>query len=210
MLYILVFLRMKDTKNMAYDHKILDLRYRIDKLVPEVTCKNIIEIFEKYPKYHDMERSYKFKSNKYEIDNFTCINLSKIENPNQDILYAFNQAKIYINIMITNYVLYVRNKISPTFNDKLIASTRNIRILKYEKGQLIKDHVDVDDKVRASCTLNLNEDYEGGEFRFFNGQVTESFKTGDAMLFPAEPIWIHGTEPITKGTRYCINCFLEK
>lgn len=201
---------MKDTKNMAYDHKILDLRYRIDKLVPEVTCKNIIEIFEKYPKYHDMERSYKFKSNKYEIDNFTCINLSKIENPNQDILYAFNQAKIYINIMITNYVLYVRNKISPTFNDKLIASTRNIRILKYEKGQLIKDHVDVDDKVRASCTLNLNEDYEGGEFRFFNGQVTESFKTGDAMLFPAEPIWIHGTEPITKGTRYCINCFLEK
>lgn len=195
---------------MAYDHKILDLRYRIDKLVPEVTCKNIIEIFEKYPKYHDMERSYKFKSNKYEIDNFTCINLSKIENPNQDILYAFNQAKIYINIMITNYVLYVRNKISPTFNDKLIASTRNIRILKYEKGQLIKDHVDVDDKVRASCTLNLNEDYEGGEFRFFNGQVTESFKTGDAMLFPAEPIWIHGTEPITKGTRYCINCFLEK
>ena len=201
---------MKDTKNMAYDHKILDLRYRIDKLVPEVTCKNIIEIFEKYPKYHDMERSYKFKSNKYEIDNFTCINLSKIENPNQDILCAFNQAKIYINIMITNYVLYVRNKISPTFNDKLIASTRNIRILKYEKGQLIKDHVDVDDKVRASCTLNLNEDYEGGEFRFFNGQVTESFKTGDAMLFPAEPIWIHGTEPITKGTRYCINCFLEK
>jgi len=210
MLYILVFLRMKDTKNMAYDHKILDLRYRIDKLVPEVTCKNIIEIFEKYPKYHDVERSYKFKSNKYEIDNFTGINLSMIENPNQDILYAFNQAKIYINIMITNYVLYVRNKISPTFSDRLISSTKNIRILKYEKGQLIKDHVDVDDRVRASCTLNLNEDYEGGEFRFFNGQVRESFKTGDAMLFPAEPIWIHGTEPITKGTRYCINCFLEK
>jgi len=29
------------------------------------------------------------------------------------------------------------------------------------------------------------------------------------MLFPAEPIWIHGTEPITKGTRYTINCFLH-
>ena len=29
------------------------------------------------------------------------------------------------------------------------------------------------------------------------------------MLFPAEPIWIHGTEPITKGTRYSINCFLH-
>ena len=210
MLYILVFLRMKDTKNMAYDHKILDLRYRIDKLVPEVICKNIIDIFEKYPKYHDVERSYKFKSNKYEIDNFTCMNLSMIENPNQDILYAFNQARNYISIVIANYILYVRNKICPTFNNKLIVSTRNIRILKYEKGQLIKDHTDVGDTIRASCTLNLNDDYEGGEFRFFDGQVKESFKTGDAMLFPAEPIWIHGTEPITKGTRYCINCFLHK
>ena len=28
------------------------------------------------------------------------------------------------------------------------------------------------------------------------------------MIFPAEPIWIHGTEPITKGVRYSINCFL--
>ena len=30
------------------------------------------------------------------------------------------------------------------------------------------------------------------------------------MLFPAEPVWIHGTEPITKGARYTINCFLAQ
>ena len=35
------------------------------------------------------------------------------------------------------------------------------------------------------------------------------YKTGDAMIFPAEPIWIHGTEPITKGIRYSVNCFLK-
>ena len=27
-------------------------------------------------------------------------------------------------------------------------------------------------------------------------------------MFPAEPIFIHGTKKITKGTRYRINCFL--
>jgi len=59
-------------------------------------------------------------------------------------------------------------------------------------------------------SINLKDDYEGGEFRFFDGQIKEVFKTGDAMLFPAEPIWIHGTEPITKGTRYSINCFLQQ
>ena len=111
--------------------------------------------------------------------------------------------------MITNYVLHIQKTICPTFTNNLIANSHNVRILKYDKGQFIKDHCDVNGSIRASCTLNLNEDYEGGEFRFFNGQIKHSFKTGDAMIFPAEPIWIHGTEPITKGTRYSINCFLH-
>ena len=112
--------------------------------------------------------------------------------------------------MVINYVAYIKSKgISPNFNSHLINSSQNIRILKYEEGQCIKDHCDVDYRTRASCTLNLNEDYEGGEFRFFDGQIKDTYKTGDAMIFPAEPIWIHGTEPITKGTRYSINCFLH-
>lgn len=195
---------------MSYNHKISDLKYRINGLVPKNTCQKIIDIFERYPKLITSESSYKYKTNKHETDNFKVLNLSVIKNPNEDILYALNEAKRYITIMITNYILYIRNKkISPDFNNDCLQSTNNIRILKYEKGQCIKDHVDIDLYNRASCTLNLNENYEGGEFRIFDGQIKESFKTGDAMLFPAEPIWIHGTEPITKGTRYCINCFLK-
>ena len=202
---------------MSYNHKISDLKYRINGLVPKDVCKKIINIFEKYPELNRVEGSYKYQTKNHEIDNFKCLNLSRIENPNEDILYALNEAKKYISIMIANYVLYIKSKkISPTFSDVLINSSHNIRILKYKKGQSIKDHTDlnikvnnIDVNVKASCTLNLNEDYEGGEFRFFDGQIKEVFKTGDAMLFPAEPIWIHGTEPITKGTRYSINCFLH-
>ena len=194
---------------MSYDHKISDLKYRINSLVPKNICQKIIEVFEKYPELNEQESSYKFKTKKHEIDNFSCLNLSRIENPNEDISYALNEAKKYIFIMIANYVLHIKcKKISPTFNNFLINRTDNIRILKYKIGQSIKDHTDVGRTIRASCTLNLNENYEGGEFRFFDGQIKESFKTGDAMIFPAEPIWIHGTEPITKGIRYSINCFL--
>tara|TARA_R110000803_G_scaffold170230_2_gene233254 strand:- start:890 stop:1999 length:1110 start_codon:yes stop_codon:yes gene_type:complete len=195
---------------MSYDHKISDLKYRINGLVPVNVCQKIINIFEKYPELNFLENSYKFKTKKNEMDDYKCLNLSRIENPNEDILYALNEAKKYISIMIANYLLHIRSKkISPTFNDNLINSSSNIRILKYGVGESIKDHSDVDHHTRASCTLNLNEDYEGGEFRFFNGQIKEVFKTGDAMLFPAEPIWIHGTEPVIKGTRYSINCFLH-
>ena len=196
---------------MSYNYKITDLKYRINKLVPKNTCQKIIEIFEKYPELNVTENSYKFKTKKQEMDDYRCLNLSRINNPNENILYALNEAKKYISIMIANYVLHIRSKkISPTFNHKLISSSSNIRILKYEKGQCIKDHSDVEGVTRASCTLNLNENYEGGDFRFFDGKIKEVFKTGDAILFPAEPIWIHGTEPITKGVRYSINCFLKE
>tara|TARA_R110002072_G_scaffold267130_1_gene426061 strand:+ start:343 stop:945 length:603 start_codon:yes stop_codon:yes gene_type:complete len=200
---------------MSYDHKISDLKYRINGLVPKDVCKKIINIFEKHPKKFDQgygfESSLKFKTLKIEEDNFECLNLSLIKNPTEEITLALNEAKKYIAIMIANYVLHIKTKkICPDFNDILIKSSYNIRILKYNVGSFINDHSDVGENIRASCTLNLNEEYEGGEFRFFDGQIKESFKTGDAMIFPAEPIWVHGTEPITKGTRYCINCFLER
>jgi len=195
---------------MSYGHKISDLKYRINGLVPKNHCKQLIDIFEKYPELNRLESSYKYKTKQHEMDNFKCLNLSRIDNHNEDIQYALNTVKNYINIMVINYVTYIQSKrISPTFNNHLINSSQNIRIIKYEEGQCIKDHCDVDENIRASCTLNLNEDYEGGEFRFFDGQIKHSFKTGDAMIFPAEPIWIHGTEPITKGARYSINCFLK-
>jgi len=201
---------------MSYDHKISDLKYRINGLVPKDVCKKIIDIFEKNSKLlenngYGTESSYKFKTGKIEKDNFECLNLCAVENSNKEIEYALNEAKKYIAIMITNYVFYIKTKkICPDFNNKLIKSSDNIRILKYNVGSYIGDHADVGQNIRASCTLNLNEDYEGGEFRFFDSQIKESFKTGDAMIFPAEPIWIHGTEPIIKGTRYCINCFLQR
>tara|TARA_S200002703_G_scaffold144556_1_gene138303 strand:- start:442 stop:1029 length:588 start_codon:yes stop_codon:yes gene_type:complete len=193
---------------MSFDHKISDLKYRINGLVPKNVCQQLIEIFEKYSELSGPEQSYKYKDKKIKLDNFNCLNLSRITDPNKDIKEALDISKMYLSIMITNYVLYIQKNICATFDNTSISKTDNIRILKYKKEECIEDHTDVGGTIRASCTLNLNEDYEGGEFRFFNGQIKETFKTGDAMLFPAEPIWIHGTEPIIKGTRYSINCFL--
>ena len=189
--------------------KISDLKFHINSLVPKDVCKYLIDFYEDNIDYAFPESSYKYKTKKREEDNFKCLNLSQL--CLHDIKYEkpLELASKYISIMITNYVLHIQKNICPTFDKKLISKSNNIRILKYAKGQSIKDHCDVDSTIRASCTLNLNEDYEGGEFRFFDGKIKHSFKTGDAMIFPAEPIWIHGTESIKKGVRYSINCFLK-
>lgn len=200
---------MDDVEIMTFDHKITDLKFHINKLVPKEVCKYFINVYENNSKYECLESSYKHETKKNEQDNFKCINLTTLAMENKNFIEPLEIAKKYINIMITNYVLNIQKNICSTFDSLHIKNSFNIRILKYEKGQCIKDHTDIEGTVRASCTLNLNEDYEGGEFRFFNGRIKHSFKTGDAMIFPAEPIWIHGTEPIIKGVRYSINCFLE-
>ena len=193
---------------MSFDAKISDLKFHIDGLVPKDLCEYFINFYENNINYAHPESSYKYKTKKFEKDNFKCLNLSLLYLKNKKYKKPLELAKTYISIMITNYVLHIQKNICPTFNSRLISKSNNIRILKYEKGQCIKDHTDVGPSIRASCTLNLNEDYEGGDFRFFDGKVKHQFKTGDAIIFPAEPIWIHGTESIKKGVRYSINCFL--
>ena len=195
---------------MSFDAKISDLKFHIDGLVPKNLCEYFINFYENNIDYAISESSYKYKTKKFENDSFKSLNLSLLSLKDKKYEKPLNLAKTYISIMITNYVLHIQRNICSTFDQKLISKSNNIRILKYEKGQCIKDHTDVGPSIRASCTLNLNEDYEGGDFRFFDGKVKHQFKTGDAMLFPAEPIWIHGTEPVKKGVRYSINCFLER
>ena len=191
--------------------KITDLLYRQNGLVPKDKCKYFINIFEKYKNKSFFEGSTKYteeKNNQRVVDNFKCLNLSKLYEI-KEIKEAADLASFYISLMILNYTNFLKVNISKFITDKYINMTSNIRILKYSVGEQIIDHLDVDPFIRASCTLNLNEDYTGGEFIFFSGKHVETFKTGDSMIFPAEPIWIHGTKPILSGTRYSINCFLK-
>jgi len=188
--------------------KIKDLILKNKNLIPKEDCNYFINLFKNNISKTNSEQSYKYKEKKILTDNFQCLNLSQISFENKNFMEPLQLAGHYIAKMVFNYGEYLKKEICPTYDLSNIIYTQNIRIIRYKKGELIKDHCDVGKDIRASCTLNLNEEYEGGEFRFFDGKIKESFKTGDAMIFPAEPIWIHGTEPITKGERYCINCFL--
>jgi hypothetical protein len=191
--------------------KIKELIFRQNNLVPQEKCKYFIDIFEKYSYKSINESSLKFsevEKNYFKTDNYKCLNLSNFCEI-KDIKKAADLASFYVSLMILNYVNFLKINISKAITDMSINKTSNIRILKYNKGEHIIDHVDINANIRASCTLNLNSDYTGGEFTFFSGKHIETFKRGDAMIFPAEPIWIHGTKPILSGTRYSISCFLE-
>ena len=190
--------------------KLIDLIYQKDNLLEKKQCDNFINFFEKYCSLATNEGSTKYlnQETKWEKDNFKCLNLSQnthIPEIKENLLNIWE----HIFPFIQEYVNFLKNNITPAIDIGWICNSSNIRILKYSEGELIKDHLDMDPFVRASCTINLNENYTGGEFSFFSGKYLKTFKTGDAIIFPAEHVWIHGTKPIVKGNRYSINCFLH-
>jgi len=193
------------------DLKVKDLIYRKNNIMPKEVCNYFINLFENNIEKTLREASTKHIVNEglaYKLDNFKSLDLSKLYKDSPEIEKAKNLAFKYIEMMILNYTQHLKINISPVINNAWWTTTANIRVMRYQEGEQILDHLDVNKRNRAACTINLNEDYEGGEFSFFSGKELYTLKTGDSIFFPAEPIFIHGTKKITKGIRYSINCFL--
>jgi hypothetical protein len=74
-----------------------------------------------------------------------------------------------------------------------------------EKGEYKEhtDHFDMFPRV-LSCSLILNDDYEGGDFSFFGGEYIVPKKVGSAVVFPSNFCFPHAVKPVTKGKRHAI------
>ena len=55
-----------------------------------------------------------------------------------------------------------------------------------------------------STVLFLNDDFEGGDFVFPDLKIRVRPEPGMLVCFPSTHEYLHGVEPVTKGTRYSI------
>jgi len=92
------------------------------------------------------------------------------------------------------------------FERSEIEQDSGYELLRYETGQFYTQHVDsFKARPRAvSCSFALNDDYEGGEFGFFDRELVIKAPKGGAVLFPSGFMYPHEIMPVTKGTRYSI------
>lgn len=86
---------------------------------------------------------------------------------------------------------------------------REVQLLKYEVGGKYDIHVDSYHFCtrELTCIINLNSDFEGGEFEFFNLSGKDVIKTckneaGKVIFFPSNFMFPHKVKPITSGKRY--------
>ena len=80
------------------------------------------------------------------------------------------------------------------------------QLLRYETGQFYTQHTDSYEKhFRCiSCSFALNDEYEGGEFAFFDRKTTIRLPKGAAIMFPSNFMYPHEILPVLSGTRYSV------
>jgi len=179
------------------------LALKIPNFLNDKECNSLITEFKSRENESYLEQSHNKDTNKHEASSFTVVTLK----PNtENFKLIKNKTKEAINL----YIQYLEkpNYFLTSILKRKLNFSHHYRIMKYATGAKIHPHSDHDDGVHGSLTFNLNEDYEGGEFKFFNGNYTIPLKKGDALIFPADYFWVHEVSKVTKGTRYSLNSFL--
>jgi predicted 2-oxoglutarate/Fe(II)-dependent dioxygenase YbiX len=101
---------------------------------------------------------------------------------------------------------FALKKYKEKFSECEIQEDSGYDLLKYKVGQFYTQHSDsFKDRPRAvSCSFALNDDYEGGEFAFFDRELVYKLKKGSCIMFPSNFMYPHEIMPVTSGTRYSI------
>ncbi len=115
-----------------------------------------------------------------------------------------------IRLKLDKYIFASASKCIQEYNTKYphcnIEEDSGYELLKYSEGGFYIQHVDsFKARPRAvSCSFILNDDFEGGEFAFFDRELKYKLEKGDALMFPSNFMYPHEVMPVTQGTRYSI------
>jgi predicted 2-oxoglutarate/Fe(II)-dependent dioxygenase YbiX len=127
------------------------------------------------------------------------ISFSSIIEKNKDVRHKLDNA---VFDSASKCIKEYRNK----FSYCNIEQDSGYELLKYYEGCFYKQHTDSFKAMprAVSCSFILNDDFEGGEFAFFDRKLKYKLKAGDAIMFPSNFMYPHEIMPVTKGTRYSI------
>jgi len=139
------------------------------------------------------------------IRSCTEIELSKSEIIEKNIDRRTNIDNLIHNSV--SEIIQIYSNICPFFNVNI---DTGYQLLKYEEGEFYTQHTDsfIEQQRSLSCSIQLNEDYDGGEFAFFDRDMMIRSKKGSAIVFPSNFMYPHEIMPVIKGTRYSIITWL--
>jgi predicted 2-oxoglutarate/Fe(II)-dependent dioxygenase YbiX len=127
-----------------------------------------------------------------------------------EILGRNYEVRKEIDNMVHKCVSNIIQKYREIHKDFSIDIDTGYNLLKYDEGDFYIEHTDSfkQQQRSLSCSLQLNDDYTGGEFAFFGKDVILKSKKGSAIVFPSNFMYPHEIMPVIHGTRYSIITWL--
>ena len=103
-----------------------------------------------------------------------------------------------------SYVSHALSKYKQKFPFCQSTTDTGYTLLRYKKTGKYGQHTDhFENQPRElTCSFILNDDFDGGEFSFFNQEKIINPLKGSAIIFPSNFMFPHEVLPITKGIRY--------
>jgi len=125
---------------------------------------------------------------------------------NQETLSKNYERRRAIDARLFECVSSAIQQYSAKHPDCQIVKDSGYELLRYREGMGYTQHVDnfLEFPRAVSCSIALNDDYEGGEFTFFDQKISYKQKKGSALLFPSSFQYPHQVNKVKKGTRYSL------
>lgn len=176
-----------------------DYIFTMDNIVPEELCDRIINEYSECSFWTPTSIGTGDVNNN--IRNCNVINIS------QDIVLQKN-LEIRKKIDEDFYICASKaiNEYRKLFPEVASEIDTGYELLRYEKGQFYIQHTDSfkNQQRSVSCSFLLNDDFEGGEFAFFDREIVISGSKGSIIMFPSNFMYPHEIMPVISGTRYSI------
>ena len=141
-----------------------------------------------------------------DIRNVELLNLLNWEDKSKTKIHWAN----FLHFLLKeNFMNYSKEKFLLK-NEFIVNGIDDISILRYYEGGKYVTHVDHSRAVprTLSAILLLNNEYEGGELKFFYpcGKLMKEVKPalGRLIIWPSNFLYPHAVEPIRRGIRYSI------
>lgn len=114
-------------------------------------------------------------------------------------IFLSNELKPYINDYFKDYNTYMEND-------------RGFVVLKYSKNMRLGGHADDHLKFngvtsRMSLVFYVNDNYEGGDIRFNNFDMSIQPKANQLIIFPSSYLFFHRIAKVSSGERLIISNF---
>lgn len=132
------------------------------------------------------------------------VNTIKIDDPS--VIYQNFDKRQRLSFEMTESMYYAIQKFQKIAPAMSAEANSGYELLRYQEGDFYTEHTDsfISHPRHVSCSFHLNDDYEGGEFAFFNREFKIKAKKGSLVMFPSNFMFPHEILPVTKGTRYSI------